>query len=314
MTGTVLVTGASGFVGHAVCRHLQDRGWRVLAAVRPGRQAPEGCEERPAPDLGPGADWRPALEGASHVIHAAARVHRMGESGESAEQAHLTANLEGTLGLAGQAVEAGVQRFVFVSTAKVMGEHNPEGRPFTDDDAPAPQDAYARAKFKAEGALLRMQGLECAILRPPLIYGPGATANLESLMRLILKGIPLPFGMVDNQRSLIGIGNLAQALGLLLEHPKAAKRAFLIRDLDVSTPGLIRLLAKALDRKARLLPIPPFLLDGTARLLGKGDLADRVLGSLVIDDAHLRGGLGWTPLHEPGQELARMAESYIKTL
>lgn len=314
MTGTVLVTGASGFVGRAVCRHLQGQGWRVLAAVRPGRQVPEGCEARPAPDLGPGADWRPALEGASHVIHAAARVHQMGESGEAAEQAHLTANLEGTLKLASQAGEAGVQRFVFVSTAKVMGEHSAKGHPFTENDTPAPQDAYARAKLKAEEALLRMRGLPTAILRPPLVYGPGATANLESLMRLILKGIPLPFGLVDNQRSLIGIGNLAQALGLLLEHPKAAGQTFLIRDLDVSTPGLIRLLAQALGRKARLLAVPPILLDGMARLLGKGDLADRVLGSLAVDDAHLRGTLGWNPLHEPGQELARMAESYIKTL
>ncbi|MBF0166162.1 MAG: NAD-dependent epimerase/dehydratase family protein [Alphaproteobacteria bacterium] len=314
MSGTVLVTGASGFVGKAACQHFKDQGWRVLAALRPGRPVPEGCEARLAPDLGPDADWRSALEGASHVLHTAARVHQMGESVELAEKAHLTANFEGTLALAHQAAQAGIKRLVFVSSAKVMGEHSPPSRPFTDSDPPAPEDAYARSKCLAEQALLALPGLEVACLRPPLVYGPGVTANLDSLMRLISKGIPLPFGLVDNKRSLIGLTNLAQALGLLLTHPEASGRSFLIEDLTVSTPNLIRLLAKALDRPARLLPVPPALLDLGARLLGKGDLASRVLGSLEIEAAELRQTLGWHPVLEPSQELGRMADSFIKGL
>ncbi|CAA6604908.1 NAD-dependent dehydratase [Rhodospirillaceae bacterium LM-1] len=314
MTGAVLVTGANGFVGRAVCRYLQEGGWPVLAAVRPGRSAPAGCEPRLAPDLSPDADWRAALAGASYVIHSAARVHQMGESPEFAWEAHRKANLDGTLALAKQAAQASVKRFVFVSTAKVMGEHNPPGQPFADQNPPNPQDPYARSKWQAEQALLALTGLETAILRPPLVYGDGATANLESLMRLIVKGVPLPFGGVENRRSLVSANNLANALALLLNHPAAPGRSFLIKDLDVSTPGLIRQLAQALDRPARLLFVPAGLLNWGARLLGKRDLAERVLGSLEIDDSRLRQTLGWTPPFDPAQEMARMAKAFTQDL
>lgn len=314
MTGTVLVTGANGFVGQALCRHLNKQGWRVLAGLRPGRAGPENCEPRPAPDLGPDADWGPALDGASHVVHAAARVHRMGESGELAEKAHQRANYQGTLTLAEQAAAAGVKRFVFLSTVKVMGEHNPQGRPFSDADTPAPEDAYARAKRAAELGLLTLPGLDCAILRPPLVYGPGAGANLESLMRLILKGIPLPFGLVANRRSLIGRSNLAAGVECLLNHPGATGKAFLIKDLNVSTAELILLLAKALGRPARLWPVPvPWLKLGAA-LTGKQDLAQRILGSLEIDDSGLRHDLGWQPPADPHQDLKAMAQAVIQGL
>jgi nucleoside-diphosphate-sugar epimerase len=307
---TVLVTGANGFVGQAVCKHLKEKGWRVLAAVRANRPVPEGCEARPSPDLTPDADWQAALSGATHVVHAAARVHQMGESGDAALQAHLKANRDGTLALADQAQRAGVGRFVFVSTAKVMGEHNPPGQPFCDSDPPHPEDAYAISKRAAEEGLLAMPGMACAVLRPPLVYGPRVTANLQSLMRLIVKGYPLPFGRVANRRSLIGVGNLASAVGHLLEHPDASGKTFLIKDLDVSTPELIQRLARALNRPARLLPVPPALLSFGAGLLGKGDLAERILGSLEIDDGHLRHTLGWAPKIDPAWELKRMAKAF----
>ncbi|MFA6020124.1 MAG: NAD-dependent epimerase/dehydratase family protein [Rhodospirillales bacterium] len=314
MTGTVLVTGANGFVGQALCRHLGKQGWRVLAALRPGRPAPPDCESRPAPDLEPDADWGPALDGATHVVHAAARVHQMGESGELAEKAHQRANYRGTLALAEQAAAAGVKRFVFLSTAKVMGEHNPPGHPFSDADAPAPEDAYARAKRAAELSLLALPGLDCAILRPPLVYGPGAGANLGSLMRLILKAIPLPFGLVANRRSLIGLSNLAAGVESLLNHPDATSKVFLIKDLDVSTGELIQLLAKALGRPARLVPVPVPLLKLGAALTGKQDMAERILGSLEIDDSALRRGLGWQPPADPHHDLKAMANAFIQGL
>lgn len=314
MTGTVLVTGANGFVGQALCRHLRAKGWRVLAALRPGRPAPSDCEPRPAPDLAPDADWSQALAGASHVVHAAARVHRIGESGELALAAHERANHLGTRRLAEQAQQAGVKRFVFLSTAKVMGERSPPGRPFSDADTPQPEDAYAKAKRAAEQALLAQPGLDCAILRPPLVYGPGAGANLESLMRLILKGIPLPFDLVANRRSLIGRSNLAAGVDCLLNHPDATGKTFLIKDLTVSTPELIRLLARALDRPARLWPVPTGLLKLGAALTGRKDLAERVLGSLEIDDSALRGNLGWQPPADPQQDLKAMAQAFIQGL
>lgn len=314
MSGTVLVTGANGFLGRALCRHLQEKGWRVLAAVRPNRPVPEGVEARTAPNLSPDADWRPALEGASHVVHAAARVHQMGESQEAALPLHMQANCEGTLALAGQAREMGVKRFLFISTIKVMGEHNAVGKPFCDQDEPRPEDAYALSKRAAEQRLLALSGMDCVILRPPLIYGPGAGANMASLMRLIDKGIPLPFALVDNRRSLVGVTNLASGADLALSHPQAAGKAFIIKDLDVSTPGLIRLLAAAMGRPARLLPFPPGLMGVSARLLGKGDLAERILGDLFCDDAAMRQSLGWTPPLQPGQELERMAKSFIRGL
>lgn len=314
MTGTVLVTGANGFVGQALSRHLNRQGWRVLAGLRPGRPAPSDCEPRPAPDLGPDADWGPALKAATHVVHAAARVHQMGESGELAEKAHQRANYQGTLALAEQAAAAGVKRFVFLSTAKVMGEHNPQGRPFSDADTPQPEDAYAKAKRDAELALLTLPSLDCAILRPPLVYGPGAGANLESLMRLIIKGIPLPFGLVANRRSLIGLSNLAAGVECLLNHPDATGKAFLIKDLNVSTADLIQLLAKALGRPARLWPVPPALLKLGAALTGKQDLAERILGSLEIDDSALRRDLGWQPPADPHQDLDSMAKAFIQGL
>jgi nucleoside-diphosphate-sugar epimerase len=309
MTRTVLVTGANGLVGQAACRHLARNGWRVLAGVREGRAAPEGCERRPAPDLTAKADWRPALEGATHVLHAAARVHQMGESPATAQRLHNEANRDGTLALAEQAGQMGVERFVFVSTAKVMGEHNPPGRPFRDEDAPSPEDAYAQAKRQAELGLLSMPGLSVAILRPPLVYGPGAGANLEALIRLIAKGVPLPFSLIRNKRSLIGLGNLISALETLLVHPQASGRAFLIRDLDVSTPELIRLLARAMGMPARLWPLMPGLMKLGAALLGKSDLAERILGSLWIDDASLRRDLGWHPAVSPEDEIGRWLRS-----
>lgn len=314
MTGPVLVTGANGFVGQAVCRRLCNEGWRVLAAVRPGRPAPEGCEPRPAPGLAPDADWRPALDGARYVIHAAARVHQMGESLETAEQAHRDANFLGTLALAEQARRNGIQRFVFISTVKVMGEHSRSGRPFSDIDEPGPMDAYARSKWAAEQALLALPGLEVACLRPPLVYGPGATANLKSVMRLVHKGIPLPFGLIRNRRSLIGVTNLAAAAILLLTHPNACGKSFLIKDLDVSTPDLIRLLAGALGCRARLLAAPPRFLNLLARLSGRQGLAERLLGDLAVDDSGLRQTLGWKPVLTPEAELRRMAEAFIRGL
>lgn len=311
---TVLVTGASGFVGRAVCARLRAAGFHVLAATRLGRPVPEGCEPRPAPDLAPDADWRAALAGADFVVHAAARVHNMKERPDEARAAHHRANFEGALSLARQALEAGTRRLVFISTAKVLGEESPPGRAFSDDSPANPQDPYARSKRQAEEGLLRLPGLETAILRPPLVYGPGAKGNLHALMSLIYKGIPLPLGLVRNRRSLIGLDNLADGALCLLTHPAAPGNTFLIKDITLSSGALAGKLGQALGRPARLLPLPPALIAGGARLLGKRAMADRLLGSFEIGATRLETALGWRPQSGSQDEFARMAAAFRQGL
>lgn len=310
----VLVTGANGFVGRAVCAELTLRGHAVVAAIRTAEKAAGLSCVRAAVvgDLGPDTDWREALNGIDAVVHLAARVHVMGESGEAAEAAHRRANTEGTRRLA-EAAAAGARRFVFLSTVKVMGESSEGRAPFTESDTPAPDadDAYGQSKLAAEIALAgvaRTTGLEVAVLRPPLVYGPGVRANFALLMKLARSGLPLPLGSVANRRSLLFVGNLADAIGLALEHPKAAGETFFVSDgEDISVPELIRKSAAVQGRRARLFSFPPFFLRLFARLLGRGDEAGRLLDSLSVDSRKIRDRLGWRPPFTLDQGLARTA-------
>jgi nucleoside-diphosphate-sugar epimerase len=309
----ILVTGASGLVGGALIRLLSHEGVRAGAALRTPLPLPPGIEFREAPSLGPDADWRKALLGAHTVVHAAARVHQMRESGEDLLALYRQANRDGTLALARQAVEAGIKRFVFVSTLKVMGEESPQGRPFRTDDTPHPQDPYAISKWEAEQGLAELaarSGLELVVLRPPLVYGQGVKANMLALARLAAKGIPLPFASIRNRRSLMGIENLAQALHLLATHPKAAGRTYFIQDATLSTPELVQALALAGGRTARLAPFPPALIRLAAWLGGKGQTTQRLLSSLEVDDQPLRRELGWIPLISMKESLTRMVLSF----
>lgn len=298
----VLVTGANGFVGRATGAALVAAGHDATGAVRRSATLPAGVAAAQAPDLGPDADWRPLLAGMEVVIHAAARVHQVTETATDPEAAFRAVNVEGTRVLAEQAAAAGVRRLVFVSSVKVLGDGRADGRadgqPYTDSDAPAPTDAYSRSKAEAEAALRTVAartGLEVVILRPPLVHGPGVGANFGALVRLVARGLPLPFGAINNRRSLVGVDNLADALRFAAETPQATGCTLLVRDgEDVSTPELIRRLARAMGRPARLVPVPPGLLRAGLGLIGRRAMADRLLGSLTVDDAGLRG-LGWVP-------------------
>lgn len=305
----VLVTGASGFVGGAVCRHLLAAGHAVVAAVRRDDAfLPLGVEARRVGDLGPDTDWRAALAGCGAVVHLAARAHVMRESAADALAQYRRVNRDGAVRLAEQAVAGGIGRFVMVSTIKVNGEETPADRPFRTDDTPAPVDAYGISKAEAEAALgdiATRTGLSLAILRPPLVHGPGAKGNLAALLKVLALGLPLPLGAIDNRRSLVGVDNLADAVAFLLAHP--AQGRFLVRDgEDVSTPQLVRLLAEAAGLPARLLPVPPAALRLAGALTGKGAAVRRLTGSLVVDDAPLRQ-LGWVPPLGLRDGLARMA-------
>lgn len=294
----ILVTGANGFVGRALCAVLAERGHLVVAVVRPGRAAPARTEAAVVGDLDGDTDWSKALHGVDAVVHLAARVHVMRDEADDPLAEFRRVNVAGTRRLAEQAAAAGVRRLVFVSSVKVNGDNSP-GRPFTDADPPAPPDAYGLSKHEAEMALAAVAaatGLETVVVRPPLVYGPGAAGNFRVLLDAVRRGLPLPLAAVRNRRSLVFVGNLVDALALCAEHPAAAGRTYFVRDgEDVSTAQLFRLLARALGRPARLWPLPPALLRAAATLLGRTAAADRVLGSLQVDDGALRLSLGWRP-------------------
>ena len=288
----ILVTGANGFVGAALLPVLRAAGHTVRAALwAPDPAFPDGVV---VGDIGPDTDWRTALDGIDAVIHLAARVHIMRDTAADPLAEFRRTNTEGTRCLAVAAAAAGVKRIVLMSTVKVNGERTPD-RPFTEDSPPAPEDPYGVSKMEAEAAVAAAP-LESTVLRAPLVYGPGVRANFLALMRLCARGIPLPLGCVRNRRSLLYVGNLADALARCVDHPAAANQTFLLRDgEDVSSGELARRIGAALGRRVPLLPIPPVLMRAAATVTGKSAAIGRLLDSLAVDDGKLRRTLDWAP-------------------
>ncbi len=306
---TVVVTGANGFTGGPVCAALLKRGYRVIAAVRPGRAAPPGTEPRFIGDLGPDTDWSGVVEGADAVVHLAARVHQMTETAADPLALYRRINRDGTVRLAAQAVAAGAKRFIFVSSITVNGEGTSADRPYRADDEPDPKTPYAVSKREAEEALAvmaAMTGLELTVLRPPLIVGPGAKANLELLMGLVRRGIPLPVGAIRNRRSMLSVANLACAVAFCLECPGTVGQTYLLKDdKDLSVPELIVRLGELMGKPAVLVPVPVWMLKLGGRILGRSDMIRRITGSLWVDDGPLRA-LGWAPPHSLDDGLRTM--------
>ena len=274
-----LITGANGFIGRSVCPELERRGWAIRRAVRSAN--PNDRHSSDAVEIGDIAslnDWSRALAGVDSIVHLAARVHVPGDNDEAA---FYRTNTEATLRLADAAARAGVRRFIYLSTVKVMGESSHGGHPFTESDPPRPADAYARSKLASENGLRGLAGrMEVAILRPPLVYGPAVGANFLRLLRWVDRGAWLPFGAVANRRSFLYVGNLASAIAECLAHPAAAGTTFFVSDNeDVSTPELIRRIGSALDRAPRCWRVPALVLSVAASGLGRGEQARRLLGS-----------------------------------
>lgn len=296
----VLVTGATGFVGAAVCRALPTRGHAAVAAVRT-RSAAVAAAQRQivVGDIGQGTSWQAALAGIDAVVHCAARAHVMHDSATDALQAYRSVNVDGTLQLATQAARCGVRRLVFISSIKVNGESTPAGEPFTVDSVPGPVDPYGISKLEAEQGLRDIAtstGMECVVIRPPLVYGPGVKGNFATLLKLVNKGYPLPLGAVHNRRSLVGLDNLVDLITTCCDHPQAANRLFLAADgEDLSTTALLRRLAAAMGKPSRLMPIPAAWLRAGAAMLGKKAVAQRLLGSLQVDISAARMRLQWSP-------------------
>ncbi|MDP2323544.1 MAG: NAD-dependent epimerase/dehydratase family protein [Gammaproteobacteria bacterium] len=295
----ILVTGASGFVGRVVCDRLERDGYRVRRVLRPGHSRRESLDIG-IEDIGPATDWSRALSGVDAVVHLAARVHIMRDTAADPLAAFRHTNVAGTEVLARAAARAGVRRFIFVSSVKVNGERT-EGRPFTEHDAPGPEDAYGISKWEAEQRLAEVAadtGMAVTVLRPPLMYGPGVKGNFLALVRAVSSGWPLPRASIRNARSLLYVGNLADAVALCLRGSRPGRQTYLLSDgEDVSTPDLVRRLAVALDRPARLLPVPAGLLRLGLRLTGRGSAYDRLAGSLQVDSSAITRELGWRPPH-----------------
>lgn len=300
MSQKVFLTGASGFVGSAVLRTLQAQGRAVVAAVREGSAALPGVVQTvPFTALDRDNDWSRVLAECDVVVHSAARVHVMNDTESDPLAAFRQVNVQGTLALARQALAAGVKRFVFISSIKVNGEGTVAGEPYTADDLPQPQDPYGVSKLEAELALRELaqqSGLEVVIIRPVLVYGPGVKANFLNMMRWLDRGVPLPFGAIDNRRSLVALDNLVDLILTCIDHPAAANQTFLVSDgEDLSTTALLRRMAQALGKAPRLLPVPAWMLSAGARSLGKGALSQRLCGSLQVDIGKTRELLGWYP-------------------
>ncbi|WP_299157310.1 SDR family oxidoreductase [Accumulibacter sp.] len=314
----VLVTGANGFVGNALCEQLlREGGHEVVAAVRSAsRRTVSGPIRCLVGDIGPHTGWQQALAKVDVVVHLAGRVHVMRDAASDPLAAYRSVNTEGTINLARQAALAGVKRLVFVSTIKVCGEGQAQegDEPYTERQPAHPSDAYATSKWEAEEGLrasAKGMGLEVVILRPPLIYGPGVGANFLRLMRAVDRGWPLPLGRVRNHRDLIFVGNLVDAVACCLTHPAAADKVFLVADGDgVATPELVRRIAGALDRPARLLPVPAACLRAAGALSGKRQAVERLLGSLRVDDSLIRRTLGWSPPYTVAAGLLATARWY----
>ncbi|CAN0617645.1 UDP-glucose 4-epimerase [Burkholderia multivorans] len=312
--GPTLVTGSNGFVGTALSRRIEQTGGKVLRVQRSAGGAAGFSDVHVVPSIDGLTDWHTVLRGCANVVHLAARVHMLDDPAADPIVEYRRVNTAGTLRLAEQAAQAGVRRFVFLSSVKVNGE----GRetPYRADEPPAPGDPYGQSKWEAEMGLASIgarSGMEVVIIRPPLVYGPGVRANFLRLLGAVSRGMPLPLGAIRNRRSIVYVENLVDFVMTCVTNPHAAGRTFMIADdEDVSTPELIERIGNAMGRPARLVPVPPALLRAVGRLCGKSPQVERLLGSLTVDTAPAHGELGWHAPYSLSDGLAATASWYIR--
>jgi len=313
----VLVTGAAGFVGHALCELLSGSGYLIRAALRTDQNIPiDVFEKTIVGDIDETTDWRSALEGVDSVIHLAARTHVLRDSDANSDL-YFKTNACGTRNLVNASVASGVRRFIYLSSIKVNGERTID-RPFGSNDRPAPIDAYGRSKWLGEQAVAQAgaaAAMEVAIVRSPLVYGAGVRANFLHLMHWVDRQRVLPLGAIDNRRSLVSVWNLCDLLITVLRRPEAAGKTWMVSDgEDLSTPELIRRIARAMDRRACLLPVPAGFLRLCGALIGRSDQIGRLCSSLVVDISRTRAELGWSPPLSVDEALSRTAVWYFSTI
>lgn len=302
----VVVTGASGFVGRETCRRLAERGWKIRATARHPASIPAGAEVFATGDLSAFHAWGPLLVGVEAVVHLANAAHVKRGSEADIESARRL-NVDTSVRLADAAAASGVKRLIYVSSAKVHGEETLAAA-FSESSPFAPADPYAKLKAEAEAELQRASaksGLELVIVRPPLVYGPGVRANFLALMRLLAFRLPLPFAAIENRRSLVYVGNLAEALCQCIAHPAAAGRTFLVSDGPaLSTPALCTALGEALGRPAHLFRMDPRKLEWLPGLR-------KLTRSLVVEDSAIRRDLNWRAPFALAEGLRATAAWYL---
>ena len=306
----MLVTGATGFVGTALCDALPGAGFRVRRVVR---HSVTGQDDVSVGTMSGATDWSAALDGVDAVVHLAARTHVLRDRARDPLDEYRNINVEATRALAEAAASQGIRRFVFLSSVKVNGEAT-HGVAFRESDPPQPEDAYGVTKLEAE-ELLRGMPLDSVILRPPLVYGPRVKGNFRRLMDLVDRGVPLPLSSIQNRRSLLYVGNLVDAIIVALRAPPNGSRTYLVADREApSTPTLIRSIAGALGTRARLTPCPTRLLRIAGAVTGKSGEVARLTGSLEVDATRIGEELGWSPRFSIDQGLGVTARWYHAAL
>ena len=313
----ILVTGANGFIGRALCKKLLKEGFRVRGAVRSTENRtilPESLDLVPVGRIDGHTDWSYALPGIEVVVHLAARAHRLTEDASDPLTEYRRTNVDGTVRLARAAAAAGVHRIVFMSSIGVLGQRTTE-RPFAEHVVPDPQTPYAISKHEAELVLREVasgSALQVVIVRSPLVYGPENPGNFYRLLKLVAKGWPLPFASIRNSRSLIYIGNLVDALKACIVEPQAAGQVYCVSDGEnISTPDLIRGIAAAMRRPSRLYSFPPALLVTAGKLLNKSSAIDKLISSLVVDTQKIEKELHWKAPFTVADGLKATADWYV---
>lgn len=311
----VLITGADGFIGKALCTEMLSKGWKVRASVRSRgkmKDLSEKIDIIETGSIGPDTEWAKSLDNVESVVHLAGRVHVMDDSLSEPLSEYRFVNTAGTENLARSAAFSGVRRFIFMSTVKVNGIGG-KG-PYSEDDIPESKDPYGISKCEAEKKLKEIAnetGLEIVIIRAPMVYGPEVKANFLRLLKTVDRGVPMPLASIDNRRSLIYLGNLVDSIITCINHPNAIGQIYLVSDgEDISTPELIRQIATALGKPIRLFCLPLFMLHVAGAITGKLKEIERLLGSLTVDTSKIRRELGWNPPFTFAHGLKQTAEWY----
>ena len=306
--GQIAVTGYTGFIGSRLITALKEN---LLVGI--GREKSDLLHRWHRYDLLGRSLCTSELRGITQVIHLAGSPVALSNQSTGSDNTLFDLNVRSVLDLARQSAEAGVRRFIFISSIKVNGEQTVPGQPFRPDNEANPIDPYGLSKWEAEQGLQQIAvetGMEVVIIRPPLVYGPGVKGNFANLIKLVGKGLPLPLGAIHNRRSMIALDNLVDLIITCIDHPNAANQIFLVSDgQDLSTTELLQGLAQAMGRSSRLLPIPGVLLSLAGSVVGKKPVADRLLGSLQVDISKTQDLLNWTPPISVDEGLRRCFES-----
>jgi len=314
---SLLVTGSSGFLGKYLLQFIIAKDYDFKLLSRSPLNGVPIEKQFLVDDFRTITDVRRVFEDVDVIVHCAARVHVMNDCSSNPLEAFREVNTYGTLSLAQKAADAGVKRFIFISSIKVNGESTELSFPFKPDNNFVPTDPYGLSKYEAEVGLrtiTQKTDMEVVIIRPPLVYGPGVKGNFATMMKWVNNGVPIPLGGIKgNRRSLVSLDNLVDLIVTCIAHTNAANQTFLVSDDDdLSMTGLLQNIAKALDVASRLIPIPSSWFILAAKLIGKPSISQRLCGSLQVDISKTKELLNWTPPYSTAECLKKTADSFIE--